>query len=319
MPRELSPAALAQSLAGQLAPAFFVRIQFLVDTVYLWSGLGSISAPGPAYDPLASFPYGTAFIGIGWLGQIRAIPEVSDIVASNITLELSGIPVELVTDAINQVRENGVATVWLGFMSTQPGNPTIIGDPVQVFQGALDVPTITESSATCTIAITCENPLIDLNRAPNRRFTDVDQQLDYPGDTGFFQVQLLQDMDLIWPYPRGSTDSVPPPNYLTITPGQTAPVAIAVGGTAQLTCVETRSDGTTQVVMGPGEPGGNRGGAAYSSDVLIATVDGNGLVTGVAQGMCVITKPYVESMFLGGGSSRPSNRVTASVTIIVTE
>jgi hypothetical protein len=315
VPRNLSPAVLAQTLAGRLAPAFFVRIQFLTDTVSMWSGLGSIAAPGPPYDPASTFPYGSAFTGIGWLGQIRAIPEVTDIVASNITLEISGIPVELVTDAINQVRQNGVATVWLGFLSMAGGNPTVIGDPVQVFQGALDVPTITESAATCSIAITCENPLIDLNRAPNRRFTDVDQQLDYPGDTGFFQVQLLQDMNLIWPYPRGTTDSVEPPNYLTVYVGSltsNGPFAIALpGGTLQLQCQETRADGSTQDVTAKGD--------WWSSDLAVATVDSNsGLVTAVAQGFCNITKRYVESMFLGSGSSKPSNPVVASTTVIVT-
>lgn len=323
MPRNISPAVLAQTLAGQLRPALFVRIQFLTDTVYIWSGLGSITAPGPPYDPTSSFPYGSPFTGIGWLGQIRTIPEVTDIVASNITLELSGIPVELVTDAINQVRQNGVATVWTGFLSTAPGNPVIIGDPVQMFQGALDVPTITEGAATCSISITCENPLIDLNRAPNRRFTDVDQQLDYPGDTGFFQVQLLQDYLILWPSPYSTGDSVPPPNYLTIYMGtdltDTGPFALSVGQTIQLICRETRNDGSFQVVMGPGQQGQYWGGSQYSSDPSICSIDGNGVVTGLKQGMCTITKRYVESMFGGpNGDLTPSAPITASVTVIVT-
>ena len=188
----------------------------------------------------------------GW-DTIRTIPEVTDVVASNITLEMSGIPVDLVTDAINAVRQTAIATVWLGFLSMAPGNPQIIGDPVQVFQGALDVPTITEGAATCAIAITCENPLIDLNRAPQPRFTDVDQQVDYPGDTGFFQVQLLQDYLVLWPSPYQSNpnQTQPQPNFLTIQPGQSGPIAIAVGETVQLVATVTYSDGTTQIVMGP--------------------------------------------------------------------
>jgi hypothetical protein len=266
VPRNLSPVVLAQTLAGRLAPAFFVRIQFLTDTVYMWSGLGSITAPGPPYDPASTFPYGSPFIGVGWLGQIRAIPEVTDIVASNITL---------------------------------------------------DVPTITESAVSCAIAITCENPLIDLNRAPNRRFTDVDQQLDFPGDTGFFQVQLLQDMNLIWPYPRGTTDSVEPPSYLTVYVGSltsNGPFAIALpGGTVQLQCQETRADGSTQDVTTKGD--------WWSSNLEVATVNSNtGLVTAVGQGFCNVTKRFVESMYLGGGggSSRPASPVKASTTVVVT-
>jgi len=160
MPRNMSPAVLAQTLAGQLQPALLVRIAFLTETVYLWSGLGSITAPGPPYDPASTFPYGSAFTGIGWLGTIRTIPEVTDVVASNITLEMSGIPVDLVTDAINAVRQTAIATVWLGFLSMAPGNPQIIGDPVQVFQGALDVPTITEGAATCYVDLLTDSGLV---------------------------------------------------------------------------------------------------------------------------------------------------------------
>jgi hypothetical protein len=322
----MSPAVLAQTLAGQLQPALLVRIAFLTETVYLWSGLGSITAPGPPYDPASTFPYGSAFTGIGWLGTIRTIPEVTDVVASNITLEMSGIPVDLVTDAINAVRQTAIATVWLGFLSMAPGNPQIIGDPVQVFQGALDVPTITEGAATCAIAITCENPLIDLNRAPERRFTDVDQQVDYPGDTGFFQVQLLQDYLVLWPSPYQSNPNQTQrqPNFLTIQPGQSGPIAIAVGETVQLVATVTYSDGTTQIVMGPGGPSG-WGCQVYSSDQSIAqlanggTGSGGGIVTGLKQGMCVVTARFVYGAFFGSGVTKPTTPVTASVTIIVTE
>jgi len=313
MPRNLSPSVLAQTLANQLQPALFVEIEFLTETIWVWSGLGSITAPGPAFDTSSSFPYGQAFTGIGWLGQIRAVPEVTDIVASNITLELSGIPTELLTDVINAVRENSVATVWLGFLSLQPGNPTIIGDPVQIFQGALDVPTITEGAETSSIAITCENPLIDLNRAPSRRFTDVDQQIDYPGDTGFAQVQLLQDYDIVWPAAAGSSETSPaPPNFIQIyvgAVGDSGPFSIAVGETLQLQCQLTRSDGSTGDIS-------SFAGDWISNDDTVATVDGNsGIVTAVGPGFCNVIKRFVQGLFT---TTRSSSVVQAAVTIIVT-
>lgn len=318
MPRAVSPAFLAQIASGQLRPALFLEIDFQAESVWVWSGLGAITSKGPAYSPSTTFPYGQKFIGMGWMGQIQSIPAVSDVVAENITILLSGIPVELLTDAINAVRQNSIATVWVGLLDA---NGSIVGDPVQVFQGSLDVPTITEGASTASISITAENPLIDLNRAPSRRFTDVDQQLDYPGDTGFFQVQLLQDYLTVWPSPVASDSSsaAPPPNFLTITPGQTAPVIIAVAGTQQLTCRNTRSDGSSDIIMGTGNSHGDDwGGPVYSSDPGIATVNANGLVTGIKQGMCIITKRFVQSMYLGGGNNKPSNCVTASVTILVT-
>jgi len=319
MPRSVSPTALALLSSAQVRPALFLEIEFENETIYVWNGIGAVSAPGPAYDPSATFPYGTTFTGIGWFGQIKAIPQVTDVVAQNIILQLSGIPVELVSDAINAVRQSSQATVWIGVLDAL-GN--IIQDPVQVFLGHLDVPSISEGATTCTISITAENPLIDLNRAPNRRYTDIDQQTDYPGDTGFFQVQLLQDYLITWPSPvpgDSASDTTLPPSSMVIQPGQAGPVIIAVGGTVQLVATVTRSDGQQVIVMQNGAPGPDWGGPVYSLDPGIATISTEGLVTGVKAGMTVITKRYVESMYLGAGSNRPSNCVTASVTIIVTD
>ena len=312
MPRELSPAVEAQVTGPRLRPAFFVSIAFPGDPVFIWGGLGKISSPGPPASSSATFPYGQTFIGMGQFGQIKTVPMVADVVAQNVTLELSGIPTELVTDAINAVRLSAVATIWLGCLDQ---NNQIIRDPVQLFQGALDVPTIMESGETCTISITAENELIDLNRAPGGRYTDVDQQQRYPGDIGFAQVQLLQDYLVTWPSPVGTVQdgSHPPPDHLTITPGQNGPIVIGVGGQQLLTQTAVFSDGSSASANGLGGP-------IYSSNPAVADVDANGNVTGYAPGMCVITKRYVLDIYSGGGGDQnPSSCITASVTIIVTE
>lgn len=305
----------AQILSGQLRPALFLRIAFETETIYLWSGLGTINSPGPAYNASATFPYGTNFLGMGWLGQIQSIPQVADVVAQNVTLLLSGIPTELLTDAIDAVRQNSEATIWVGLLDL---NNQIVPDPEQVFDGSMDVPTINEGAETSSISITVENPLIDLNRAPSRRFTDVDQQFQYPEDTGFGFVQLLQDYNVLWPMPWGTnSSSTPPPNYLKIleAPAQDQPPpALHVGGTLQLHCTEYRSDGSTQDVTALGGPW-------YSTDDAVATVGSDtydGLVTAVAPGMCNIVHRFQQSMFLGSGKSMPSGIVEAAISIVVT-
>lgn len=314
MPRSLSPAMLAQVAAGQLRPALFLRIAFETETVYLWSGLGTISSAGPAYSATATFPYGQSFLGMGWMGQIQSVPQVSDIVAQNVTLQLTGIPTQLLTDALDAVRQNSEATIWLGMLDV---NNQIVTDPEQVFDGFMDVPTITEGAETASISITVENPLVDLNRAPSRRYTDVDQQIDFPGDIGFFQVQLLQDYNIVWPMPYSEPSDTVPPNFLQITqaPALNAPApSLHVGGTLQLQCIETRSDATTQDVTALGGPW-------YSTDESVATVGSDtfdGLVTAIAPGMCNIVKRFQQSMFLGAGPSKPSNIVEAAISIVVT-
>jgi hypothetical protein len=241
---------------------------------------------------------------MGWLGQIKAVPAVTDVIAQNITLELSGIPTQLVTDAINAVRQNSTAILWVAVLDA---NNLVIGDPVQVFAGSLDVPTLVEGAETASISITAENPLIDLNRAPERRFTDIDQQVDFPGDTGFFQVQLLQDYNWVWPWPSPFSGSYSPPAFLLLAP--VSPILIVVGATAALTATETTSDGSHNDVTAA-----TQGGWWTTTDPSIATVDQNGIVTAVAQGMCVVSKGWNHGEFT---HSDVSQLVGASATIIV--
>jgi len=177
--------------------AIFVTIEFANETLYIWSGATSFT-PGRPHGDGSAFPYGQTFTGVGWLGSISAIPETVDVVAQNVTLTLSGIPPELVSDTINAVRQYSEATVWFGLFDT---NGNLIADPVQMFQGHLDVPTIMDGAADATISITAENPLISLNLAQERRFTDCDQQLDYPGDLGMSFVVGLQFAYIQWPNP----------------------------------------------------------------------------------------------------------------------
>ncbi len=186
MARNLTASMVAQVLASHAKPAVFVQINFADATLYLWSGLGTITWNGQNWT------------GLGQLGQISAIPETTDVAAQNITLALSGIPSSLVNEAINECRQNSFCYVWFGFLDA---SNNVISDPAQVFAGHLDVPTVTDGAETCTISITAENPLVDLGRAPNRRYTDCDQQQDFPGDLGFAMVGQLQNAVILWPNP----------------------------------------------------------------------------------------------------------------------
>jgi hypothetical protein len=280
MPRSLSSAVLAAIAASAVSPAMFVSIAFANETLYMFTGIGTITPPGPASNPLATFPYGETWQGLGWLFKISQIPQTSKIQAQNITLQLSGIPSQLMVEASQQVRMNGVATVWFGFFDS---NGNLIEDPVQVFLGGLDVPTLSDDGNTCTIAVTCENPLLTLNLAPNRQFDDADQQIYFSGDLGLSFVDALVELQLLWPTDGGSNAAFYP-TKLTLTPNN---ADIVVGGTEQLTATVYYSDGSSASY-----DAGTSGYATFhcaSSNPAIATVDSaTGIVTGVSPGVCNI-------------------------------
>jgi hypothetical protein len=306
MSRLLSPTFLAQlASTGASAPVFFVVLEFANETLYLFSGVGTITPAGPAYNPLSTFPYGQPFIGMGQLGKISTIPQTNKIAAQNIALSLSGIPASLVTEAVAQVRITGSATVFLGFMNAAGA---VIPDPSQVFAGSLDVPTLDDSGETSTISITCENPLLLLNEAPNRQFDDADQQIYYPGDLGMSFVDALGNLALFWPSPIQNAAVFAVDMFLTPNGAD-----IAVGGTVQLSGTINYSDGSHYTI-----PPGSGSGAAWqggicSSNPKIATVSIGGLVTGVSPGICLIIARAVYPF----SGSQPSNEKRVACTVIV--
>ena len=78
----------------------------------------------------------------------------------------------------------------------QPGN--IVDAPILCYAGRMDQPTILEGTDTSTISISVENRLADLQRRIERRFTDRDQRLQYPADTGVAYVAWTMDWNGAW-------------------------------------------------------------------------------------------------------------------------
>lgn len=307
MPRTLSTAVAAAVASGAVSLAIFVVDVFADDTVYAYTGIGPLTPAGPASNPLSTFPYGQTFTGLGWLLKLSNIPQTQKVQAQNITQSLNGAVAALVQEIVNQVRITGTATIYLGFFDD---TGALIKDPVQIFSGGLDVPTLTDDGNSCVAGITCENPLLRLNQAPNRRLDDADQQIYYPGDLGFFATELLQTQQLFWPAPQNSGS--PYPVQMTVTPNG---AAIAVGGTQQMTVTMTYSDSSTYSIPGGG------GGPSFVADMAttnpaIATVDLNGVVTGVAEGECSVMVRIVY-FTSGGGGPAPSGQYRAAAGILV--
>ncbi len=304
MPKSLSPTFLAQLSAGHVMPVYFVELAFANETLYLFNGQGNMTPTGPAYSPLSTFPYGETFTGLGWFGKVATIPQTTEIQAQSVALSLSGIPSEMVSDAIGQVRITGVATIWLGFFNT--ATDALIADPVQMFSGSLDVPTVEDSGETCSITLTAENTLLSLNLAPNRQFEDADQQIYFPGDLGLSFVDALNNMSLFWPSPA-NYGSLWPVDMI-MTPNN---ADIAVGGTVTIETRINYSDGSyAQLPSGTGTGPAWLGGIA-STNPRVATVDGSGVVTGISPGIAVIVARSVV------GSPAPFGQRRNSCSVIV--
>ena len=183
MSRSLTGALQAELAKQALAPIVLVQAQFTSGTIYVWSGIGSLSWNAQTW------------LGVGNLGSISTISEGTEVEAQGIVIGLSGIPAALIVQILGECRPNAPVKVWLGAVDSAGA---VIADPYQAFSGRMDVPEIEEGADTCEIKIHVENRLIDLGRARERRWTHEDQKIDYPTDLGFEYVASLQEWNGLW-------------------------------------------------------------------------------------------------------------------------
>lgn len=182
MSRPMGAAMQAALPSNYLRLAVFVSMQFASSTEYVWSGRGSIVWNGQTWK------------GLGDLGNISTITEDSTLTAQGLTLSLTGVRADLLTEALTEVQQGLPVQVWLVLADAQ-SNPI---DSLLCYAGRMDQPTIDESTDTATISIAVENRLSDLQRAQFRRITDQDQRLKYPTDDGFKFINSLLDWNGSW-------------------------------------------------------------------------------------------------------------------------
>lgn len=183
MARNLTAGTLAELAKSTVKPVIFVEAEFVSGIINVWSGVGQISWDGKSWT------------GLGRFGGVSAVPESTEVEAQGIVLSLSGIPSDLISKALNDVRPNKPVKIWFGFLNA---SDAVIADPYLSFSGTMDTPEIDEGGETSTIRIHAESRLVDFNRPRERRWTHEDQQIDYPGDKGFEYVASLQDWNGVW-------------------------------------------------------------------------------------------------------------------------
>jgi len=167
--------------SGSLQPAVFVQIQFASATVYMWTGIGSVTWNGHTWT------------GLGSLLNFLPIEEAATVEARGIVIQLSGLDATLFADCTQEFQLGLPVTIYFTAYSS-PG--TLIATPIVAWTGRTDQPTFEISGASVTINLACENRFLDMNVACDRRHTNEDQQAIYPGDTVFQFVNGIQDLTL---------------------------------------------------------------------------------------------------------------------------
>ena len=183
MSRDLTTAFKTAIPDTVVRPLWLVTAVFDSETLRFWNGITTLSFGGDDY------------IGAGKLLSISEVVETQKTEARGIKIELSGVPSDLISVALDENYQDRAITIDLALVDAAGA---IILDPYRYFSGKADVMTIEESPDTAIIIMTAESDLIALKRVSERRRTSEDQKLTYAGDTFFDNVTALQSKDIVW-------------------------------------------------------------------------------------------------------------------------
>jgi len=194
MSRTLTSGMTAVTTADVVRPVYFVRMVFdsgeSPNALNIWNGVGDLAYGGNTYT------------GTGDLLSISQITETSDISATGINVNLTGVKTSFISIAKDHEYQGRPLTVSLGAFDA---SGDLIADPVIVFSGFMDTMTISESGAYSTISIAVENKLVAFERTKVRRYTAEDQKIDHPTDKGFEYVTAIVQKEIIWGRPTPAT------------------------------------------------------------------------------------------------------------------
>lgn len=233
MSRNLTEAFASALAQPNVQCAMLVEGEFASGTIHIWTGLGALDWNGQSWTGLGTL---IGVDPIEETDDVKASGiaiSLSGVPASQISLALSelrlnkpgSIRLALFEPGLELGEFDGTllgepaaewsladddgsplgdpATPW-AFGQSEPeivlGMPEggLIGDPKIVFKGRLDVGVIDDGAESCTVALTYEHELIDLERPREWRYTDQHQKRFHPNDRGLEYIAGLQNAEVNW-------------------------------------------------------------------------------------------------------------------------
>ena len=173
------PSDLLTSLSqSEVHPFYAVDMDFDTAPLRFWTGYGDRTI------------FTNTYTGTGNLLSISGLEEANDLSAKGVTLQLSGVPTEIVSLALQEPYQRRDCKIYFGTTDTSA--------PIEVFSGLMDKMTIEDSGDSSVIQLTVESKLLRLNKASNWRYTQESHKSRHGGDTFFSYVTDLQNKDIIW-------------------------------------------------------------------------------------------------------------------------
>ena len=205
MSRDLSTGVSDALEQDVIYPFTAVELQFDGgNVVRLWTGVGTLVFEGQSWT------------GAGELLKISSVEESSEMAAKGATVNLSGVPSDILSLALSEPYQGRVGKIYLGLFSIgalekENGTDYILlhnGDKIlletrqtsltEIFSGFMDTMQIDESPENSIISLTIENKLLTLERPRTARYTHEYQKTVDSTDKGLEYVESIQLRDFVW-------------------------------------------------------------------------------------------------------------------------
>ena len=178
--------ALATALSSSMVKPFFLaKFEFPTGNVLFWTGSGDLEWPAASGD---------TYTGLASLSALEFPAETTGGSSGGAQFGLSGIPSSITGLALTETYKNSICTVWLGAMDN---SNAVIADPYLKYKGFIDVIEMSDDGNSASVGVRVEGFAYGVGPS-DRKYTDVDQQREYPGDRGLEYVAGLQERKIIW-------------------------------------------------------------------------------------------------------------------------
>lgn len=164
-------------------PAIFFQGEFESSTLRVWNGTGDLSWNSQTW------------LGNGWFHGWSGGGESDDMAVTSADVVLSGIPAQLIGQILGGSKQGAPGMLYLGMLDEEDA---VIADPIILFAGYLDVPTLDYNVEEPVLTLTYETKFVDLDRPREFRYNTETQKFFYPNDTGFRYVSMASEWNGQW-------------------------------------------------------------------------------------------------------------------------
>jgi hypothetical protein len=181
--RGIDTEAAAAAVAETVSRVLLVTLEFDSATSYITTASRNIVWDGATY------------VGVGQFGSVSAIEESGELASYSLSMELTGIPRDVIAVALTEPYQNRMAQVYECLFDE---DEQVIDSPVLMFRGRMDVMAV-DLGETASITLSCTNRLADWERPKMTRYSDEDQQRLHPGDYGCQYAVQMETKEINWP------------------------------------------------------------------------------------------------------------------------